>query len=453
MGGSLWVDETLTYWVANADPAEVVHRALTYQQSPLYYLLVWPFARVTGGNEIVLRLPSVAASVVTAVLLWRLAQRLVPSPGSGAVAVIAFMGTAATLEAYDARPYALASAFSVGAALALVRLLDRPSLARAAAYGALAAGMLWAHYMFAPVLAAHAVYAAARVRRGSTSLRAKDAAAAIVVGTVLLAPLVGQIASLWSRRGTLSTTGLHPLLALGLVVPLIALPALLVAVVACRGRVRFVRASLSAQASALILAWSFLPWLFLWAATALSDADLLVGRYLVPSAPAAALAVAWGVACLSPARARHVLIVAMAVITALTFGLFVRRDDDWRGAVATAATLVRPDTPVLARVKLVEAKQVEWLTDTERRSYVLAPFHAYPLASEPVPLPLFPHDPGAEAYLDGVLDDVIDADRFVLVEQGEVYRAWLQERLGPLGWSHRIVGDTTEPYVVEFTRA
>ena len=44
-------------------------------------------------------------------------------------------------------------------------------------------------------------------------------------------------------------------------------------------------------------------------------------------------------------------------------------------------------------------------------------------------------------------------DHFVLIEQGSVYKAWLDERLGPMGWTSRIVGTTEEPDVVEFTRA
>ena len=72
---SLWLDELGTWWVVKDGAGDTIHRALTFHgQSPLYYLIVWS-ARVVGGrSELVLRLPSLIAAVVSAVLLYRLAR-------------------------------------------------------------------------------------------------------------------------------------------------------------------------------------------------------------------------------------------------------------------------------------------------------------------------------------------------------------------------------------------
>jgi hypothetical protein len=166
------------------------------------------------------------------------------------------------------------------------------------------------------------------------------------------------------------------------------------------------------------------------------------------------LLAAWAIACIRPPAARRVLVVALAVCTAVGALVWGHREDDWRGAIAVAAGASDADTLVLARVRLVEAKQVDWLTDPERRSYVLAPFAFYPLGTDPVPLPLFPHDEGADVYLDALLAGPVAAtDRFVLIEQGDEYRTWLDARLGPLGWSSRILGEVDEPQEVEYVRA
>lgn len=453
MGRSLWLDETLTWWVVQGDLGQAISRAFEYQQSPLYYALVWPFAHIAGANEIWLRVPSVLAAIVTASLVWRLARRLIGADAGG-VAVLALMGTWTTIEAYDARPYALALAFAAGATLALVHTLDHARVRTACVYGLLIAGMVWAHYLFAVILVPHAVYAAVRRRDRSTEVGWRLVLVSAAVGLLLLAPLAAQIASLWSRRQTLATGGTSPLVAPLLIANLIVVPASVVALIARRGRVSFAWVRLRDAGAVLLVGWSLLPPLVLWVVSSMSAPYFLNGRYLVSATPGVALMVAWGVVSLRPASARRAFVVALAVGTAFVFTLWFHREDDWRGAIATAASVSDEDTLVLARVRLVEAKQVDWLTDPERRSYLLAPFAVYVLGADPVPLPLFPHDPGADVYLDALLGGPVAAtDRFVLIEQGSVYRAWLQERLGPLGWSSRTVGTVEEPEATEFTRA
>lgn len=453
MTRSLWLDEALTWWVVQGGIGQTVHRAIAYQQSPLYYLLVWPFAHIAGANEVLLRVPSLLAAIVTAVLVYRLARRLIGSEAGG-MAVLALFGTWTTIEAYDARPYALALALAVGSTLALVEVLDRPRVRSACVYVVVAAGMLWAHYLFAPVLVPHLVYAVARRRAGTTNIGWRLVVLGCALGAALLLPLTGQIVSLWSRRQMLSTGGESPLVVPLLIANLVVVPAFLVTLIGRRGRVSFERVRLANQGGTLILGWCVLPPLALWLISSVSAPYFLNGRYLVSATPAVALLVTWGMAALRPAFARRVMVVALAVLTALTFTLWFHRADDWRRAIATAASVSAGDTLVLARVGLVEAKQVEWLSDPERRAYVLAPFSFYPLGPDPVPLPLFPHVPGADAYLEALLDGpVAEQGRFVLIEQGDVYRVWLDERLGRLGWTSRVVGGHTEPEVTVFTRS
>ena len=59
MHRSLWIDETITYWVVKDGFRDLFYRAIHFQgQSPFYYLIVWCFIQVerfgapvkTGGK-------------------------------------------------------------------------------------------------------------------------------------------------------------------------------------------------------------------------------------------------------------------------------------------------------------------------------------------------------------------------------------------------------------------
>src|SRR6186997_618470 len=60
---SLWLDEFGTLWVVEGSLAEAVRRTIAFQgQSPLYYVLTWPFPHFFGESELALRLPSLLSS-------------------------------------------------------------------------------------------------------------------------------------------------------------------------------------------------------------------------------------------------------------------------------------------------------------------------------------------------------------------------------------------------------
>jgi len=62
------------------------------------------------------------------------------------------------LAAADARPYGLGLLLVVSAMLALARFRESGSLAAGAAYAALAALTVYAHYMFATMLLVHVIF-------------------------------------------------------------------------------------------------------------------------------------------------------------------------------------------------------------------------------------------------------------------------------------------------------
>ena len=100
-----WTDETATWWMASHGWREAIARTLTWDgQSVLYSVVASFFRSDSPYKELIMRLPSAAAMLVAAVLLYRLAERLI-AKGAGMIAVAAFFCTPSTVEAAtNARP-------------------------------------------------------------------------------------------------------------------------------------------------------------------------------------------------------------------------------------------------------------------------------------------------------------------------------------------------------------
>src|SRR5579863_85638 len=74
---SLWLDETMTYWVVSKDLGEAVSRALFWSgESPFYYLIAWAAKTIGHSSSFVLRMPSMAAMGCAVYLVYRIGARL-----------------------------------------------------------------------------------------------------------------------------------------------------------------------------------------------------------------------------------------------------------------------------------------------------------------------------------------------------------------------------------------
>ena len=103
-GSSYWRDESATL-AAVQRPFGQLLRMLGHVDAVhgAYYVIMWPLAKVAGTSEVVMRLPSAIAMVVTAALVAALARRLV-SPAAGLASGLVFaVIPAVSLYAEDAR--------------------------------------------------------------------------------------------------------------------------------------------------------------------------------------------------------------------------------------------------------------------------------------------------------------------------------------------------------------
>ncbi|MFD0383768.1 glycosyltransferase family 39 protein [Streptomyces stramineus] len=155
--GTMWRDESATFQIARRSLPDMGHLLGSIDAvHGLYYLLMHPVLAVRP-DEIALRLPSVAASAVTAGLVAALGCRLA-GPRVGLWAGLLYAGAPFVSHyAQEGRSYALVA---TGAALAtwlLVRAVEGGSHRRWAGYGAVVAATALLHEFAILLLAAHAV--------------------------------------------------------------------------------------------------------------------------------------------------------------------------------------------------------------------------------------------------------------------------------------------------------
>jgi 4-amino-4-deoxy-L-arabinose transferase-like glycosyltransferase len=460
MTSSLWVDELGTWWVVQAGLGHAIDRAWVYHgQSPLYYMIEWAARAIGGGSEVALRVPSLAASAGSAVVLAGLVRRLIGREAAR-IAVLVFAATSVVaFEASEARPYAIATLAVVAATSALVRWLDEGGWTRAVVYAVLAVLVVWVHYLFALALISHGIYAVVRLRRGQTGgvgVRHLAAVAGLMVAGAL--PLVIQAVSLWGRRSSLSIPAdatIQYLLAV--FVPPVLLGAIFLGGLLARSQGPLILSPPpAARPSSLVLfvSWLLIPVATLFLVSAVTPVTLLSPRYFASAMPAAAALAGWAISAIEPASARRIIAGVLAIFSVVAYGGTLKLGEDWRGAAAFERARAGASTIVLLHPALIESAQLDWFEDPERRSYLLSVASYYPMDGRVTPMP-YTLDDEARVYLEGlVADELIDVDRFLLVTRYPQvpFRDWLDGRLTPEGYGSRVIGTFGVIQVIEFSR-
>jgi mannosyltransferase len=162
----LWGVGARPYWGDEADTISAVSRSLPQlfrllghidAVHGLYYLLLWPVARIAGTGEFVTRLPSAVAMAAAAAGITAIAGRL-GSRRAGLWAGLMFAALpAVTLQGHDARPYAAVTAAAVLASYLLVRAAEDPRPRWLTAYGLSLVGVGYMQMFGLLLLPAHAV--------------------------------------------------------------------------------------------------------------------------------------------------------------------------------------------------------------------------------------------------------------------------------------------------------
>jgi mannosyltransferase len=454
---SLWLDELATWWVVRDGFDDTIGRAWEYQQSPAYYVVAWTSRSLFGSGEAMLRLPSLLALGIGAVFMYRLVLTLFDREAARlAVLTFCVIGPIA-FAANDARPYALSVAAFIIATYLLVRWLDDGSTWFMAGYIAAIGFAIWFHYFAAIALTAHAVYAFVLIhRRGTPVTRGRLVAASACIALVV-APLIGHIASLWSRRGTLSVPD-DPAtidLIVAIVSPVIPAAFFLGALIArAEGRVGLSSPPVRPATLALLTPWLLAPPAFLFLVSVATPVKLMSPRYFVWCVPAAAIFAAWGLRSFDDRRSRRIVAAVLAILAVATSSGAAKYGEEWAAASAFVLTRVDDDTPVLLHAAFIESAQIEWLDDPERGSYLSAPASRYSMGSDVRNLPYVVNDE-AIRYVDALLPSVTGGNRFFVVTRYPFvpWPAWIRADLRDEGWRGHLASSFGVIQVWEYERA
>ena len=336
-GPSFWRDEAVTAEVSRRSLGQIL-RLLPEVDAVhgLYYLLMHLVTGLLGSGEAALRLPSVLAGAVTAGCTAELGRRYGGARLGLAAGLLTAFSPFLTRYAQDARPYALVTAAAAVSTLLLVSALERGGRPRWAAYAA-SVVLLGLFNLFALLLlAAHAFPARPALRSWAA---ASGAALACLSPLVLLASTQRGTQLSWLARPGPQAVAEWPVLLAGnawLVPPL--------AVLAVLGARR-----LPALRTAAV-PWLLLPPAVLLAVSLISP--VYTPRYVLFTAPAAALLVAAGLDALpaAPAWAGTALLLAGTVPMHLQQHAVDDRADNLRRLRAIVERHARPGDGLLFRV-------------------------------------------------------------------------------------------------------
>ncbi len=193
---SFWYDEAFTRAiVAHGLPHVFSTVARTESTPPLYYVLLWLWARVFGLGEAGLRSLSALCGTLTIPLMWELGRRLVSGRAGRAAAALTAVSPLLFWYSQEARAYALLVLLSALALLAMLRALERPTARRLLEWSVAAALALCTHYFAAFVLLPEAAWLGlALYRRRALTARVMAAGAIPVaaMGAALIPLLAHQ---------------------------------------------------------------------------------------------------------------------------------------------------------------------------------------------------------------------------------------------------------------------
>jgi uncharacterized membrane protein len=407
---SLWLDETVTYWVTSDGLCQAISRATQFQgQSPFYYVLVWLVRQALGGSEFVMRAPSILALALSGWVFYRLALGLIGRE-LASIALLFFVTHDGFLRAMNARPYALALLFALCASFCLMRWLENGNWRWWLGYVMSLVLTIYAHYLFAGVVLLHCGWLL--WTSGGKPGRFSWFVLALLLAALGLMPCYRQLRSLGSNVSNLIfSSSPHFSDLLSALFPKAQMLALLTGILVAL--VFFFKAkTMPLELGGRLLLSRRVFWLSLlwWAAAPLlffiwsrhSGNGLFVERYFLWQIPGLSLALALLIGMVNPGQARTLL---MAVACALLLVHELDRRwviEDWRGALSDADQRYKGQpAPVLFYSGLIEAEGLSAGTSGETWAYLEAPLSAYPAAFGPYLIPANLSSGANREYLEG----------------------------------------------------
>lgn len=485
LDSSLWLDELDTYVTAKDGVFASIERNLLAhpQCSMLYNAIIALVIGIFGSSEAALRLPSVFATIVAAVYLFRIGAKL-GDRETGLLACVAFVALRdVSFAAVDARSYAFATAACVASSFYFLRFVELsrssdpsdPSDLRAEhgaivqsrrrdgiVYAVTAALTVHFHYVFGLALLAHALVLALLIARRELVVAPRDMGVVVLVFVLAVLPSVAPFLATVSARDAISYAPPQVLANLlgvwarpeiaASIVPLLLLR------IALGKNVSFSLPPLTPAAWLLLVAWTVLPPTIVFLVSELSSVQMFLTRYFLCSQAGLALLVAVLLRGFDPPGLRAGAATVFALLAIFADSRDTHVLEDWRAMSAALRAEIVDDTPVLLNAGFVEAGDVEWLglpAEDDRKQFLLAPTSYYPMRGVVSVLP-YRIDDDTRAYMENVVVPSLEGvDRFVAVarqRRDPWIRAWFDGRFGAHGYEARELYASASLYAVLYER-
>ncbi|MGI9183583.1 MAG: glycosyltransferase family 39 protein [Solirubrobacteraceae bacterium] len=176
---SLWADEALTAYEMRLPFGAMIHTVTTVEVTPpLYFVLVWGWAKLFGAGPVALRAVSALASVALVPIGYAATRELISRRAGLLAAALMTVNPLAIWYGQEARSYMLLAALTGAAFLAFARALRAPSRGNLIAWTAFSALAVMTHFFAGFAIAPQAVLLLWRHRTRAAAIAAAVVAAA-----------------------------------------------------------------------------------------------------------------------------------------------------------------------------------------------------------------------------------------------------------------------------------
>jgi mannosyltransferase len=207
---ALWLDEALTVNISRL-PLTRLFDALRHDGSPpAYYVLLHYWMGVFGTGTRSVRALAGVCSVLALPLGWRLGSAVGGRRAAVATVVVLACNPFALRYGTENRMYSLVMLLALAACLALVRTLQRPTLARLISFGVLCGLLLLTHYWALYLLAAVGVCLLVASLLGPIKAHARLALVGLCAGGLLFLPWAPSFLFQVQHTGTPWSTPVDP---------------------------------------------------------------------------------------------------------------------------------------------------------------------------------------------------------------------------------------------------
>jgi len=432
-----WIDEATTYWIDLGGWSHAWTKLKDFPagQSFLYQSLAMPFVSDGPFKEALLRIPSIAGMLLAAWLLYKLTESIL-GDGFGWPAVTLFTCAGAIVEtATNARPYALGLAVVLASFWSLREYLRTRKATWLAFYCVSSALVVYFHYAFVLIFLVQGIYLAAAARSLRTVPWLRMFAAGCFIAAAAI-PLAWQMSSLVRQAKTWSSAAKPTILDFFSFFPIQVLLAtavgLLLFYVLHREWFGPFRA-IAFDDRILLLTWALLGPAVMFLIDRTSSLATFTTRYLIYALPPCFMLLAWCIGHLRNEAARFVLVLSVALNSAMYVRNIGANTPEWRTPLQVAEELGGAATPIILPSAHADAVGLDWPTEPNSAHHYYAQLAAYPIPNKIIPAPFF-MDAGAERFLKQEIAQLAPTNpRFCLVadKNSEVLGIvpnWFRER-------------------------